>query len=504
MTLAADFFRLFAGLDRAYGTYKITEAQTAPGDKVNGRAVTEHKPVTEELWEQHLEGKQGIGIVPIRDDATVVWAALDIDVYDLDHDGLNIKLLQLNLPMVLCKTKSGGAHLYIFFKQPIQAGLVRSKLQDWSVAIGFPGVEIFPKQAVLASKKDVGNWINMPYFNGSNGPRYALYNGMKLSPERFVELADKMAVVPKEFIDFQVEAIGEDFTDGPPCLQQLAISGFPRGTRNDGLFNIGVYTRLKYGDDWEGQLDELNRRAMNPPLASSEVQVLVKSLKKKTYFYTCNRQPIAGCCNKDVCVTRTFGVGQSKDSTPPLMLGSLTKLNSDPPIWFIDVEGVRMECTADDLLNQSRFRRICLERVNKLPPMLKQQDWDKLIRDRLNDVEIIETPKDASPEGQFIEHLHTFLTRSEAKTRDELMLGKPFWDTESGQVFFRSVDLIRYLDQMHFREYNERKVWSKLREGGAIHKQFQMKGKCVQTWAIPQFDRQTETHSPHHLDESTM
>jgi hypothetical protein len=57
----------------------------------------------------------GIGIVPIRDDATCVWGAIDID---LDKEP-NLTVLakqvhKLELPLIVCRSKSGGAHLYLF------------------------------------------------------------------------------------------------------------------------------------------------------------------------------------------------------------------------------------------------------------------------------------------------------------------------------------------------------------------------------------------------------
>jgi hypothetical protein len=59
--------------------------------------------------------------------------------------------------------------------------------------------------------------------------------------------------------------------DGPPCLQQLCAQGFPQGTRNNGLFNIGVYLRKFDPDNWKTLLEEHNRSYMTPPLVAQEV-----------------------------------------------------------------------------------------------------------------------------------------------------------------------------------------------------------------------------------------
>ncbi len=59
-------------------------------------------------------------------------------------------------------------------------------------------------------------------------------------------------------------------------------------------------------------------------------------------------------------------------------------------------------------------------------------------------------------------------------------------------TWFRSPDLLRYLDQQHFREFKERHIWSILRGMDAGHKQIMIKGKCVSIWSVPMFDKQTE------------
>ena len=55
---------LFQGQTEGYGTYELP-GEAKPGVKHTGKAITKRGKVTEELWQDHLEGKQGIGIVPI-------------------------------------------------------------------------------------------------------------------------------------------------------------------------------------------------------------------------------------------------------------------------------------------------------------------------------------------------------------------------------------------------------------------------------------------------------
>ena len=93
-------------------------------------------------------------------------------------------------------------------------------------------------------------------------------------------------------------------------------------------------------------------------------------------------------------------------------------------------------------------------------------------------------------------HLEQFcVVSAPAREKDEILMGKPW--TEDGRHYFRSEDLMRYLQQHHFREMSPRKAWSLLRnKANAQHKQFQIKGRCVQCWSIPEFKRQVEEFNP--------
>lgn len=486
--------QLFSGLERAHGVY-ITSSKSTEGEKQKGRARTEHKPVTVELWQDHLSGKRGIGIVPIRDDGTVLWAAIDIDTYkDFDLAEVERKLLELQLPLVVVRSKSGGAHLYLFCAEPIPARYVRGKLAEWAALIGHPNCEIFPKQDEITRPGDVGNWINMPYFDHEHTDRYAIWGGEKLSAAEFLDKAATRRVHKAALDNFTLNPdIDTIIADGPPCLQHLAQSGFPRGTRNRGLFNLGVLARFACGDEWQSKLDELNQAYMRPPLSTSEVANTQKSLKRKQYFYTCSQDPIASVCSKDICQTRKYGIGTGDLEHAPVRIDNLAVIQSVPPVYVVEVSGCRFECSAEELLNQTKFRLKVMERAQRIIPLLKQKVWDAMLHEKLGEAEMMPAPLDAGPEGQFLAHLETFCSsRVTANTLDEILLGKPYVDEEKGRTFFRSPDLLRYLKQQHFQQFTERQIWAILKRHGCSHHQFMLKGKCVTAWGIPTFKRQTE------------
>jgi hypothetical protein len=253
------------------------------------------------------------------------------------------------------------------------------------MVLGYGGVEVFPKQVMLASDKDVGNWLNMPYFKHNDTNRYAIFKGEPLDSTQFVELARKVRISKEQLMSIEVALRGA-FEDGPPCLQMIAKQGAPEGTRNNSLFAMGVYCKQKHSDNWEEKIEEMNSTFISPPLKSSEVQIIIKSAGRKDYFYPCNKTPLIGFCNKDLCRKRAFGIGQT-DQDFGLNLGSLLKIASDPPVWVIDIDGIRVQLDTEDLMQQDRFRKVCLMSVNKFPPSIKKNDWEKIQKETLEKLE---------------------------------------------------------------------------------------------------------------------
>lgn len=512
MSLAQQFFDRFAGLTRAHGRYTIPV-----GTKANAKGkiespdkmrVTVHAPVTVELWEQHLGGIYGLGIVPIDDNAQVHFAAIDIDVYPLDIVALDTQVRESGLPLIVCRTKSGGAHLYCFFDPPTAASTARGKLVEWAAHLGYSGVEVFPKQTRLANENDFGNWINMPYHNGERSTRYALRDGKSLTPEQFLEYANEMAVGDLTTVHLPSrEPEFDQLWDGaPPCLITLADTGYPEGTRNNSLFNIIVYLKKRFPDDWALRVDIFNDRFMKPPLPQREVQDMIRSASRKNYGYKCKDQPICQACDKEVCKTRDFGVGKVSNRDPGLVFGKLTKLETDPPAWIWIVNDARVDLTTEQLLDQRAFQVRVVEVLNKIPDSVKPGRWMEIVQEQLGAVVIINVPRDATKEGQLLVHLQRFCTsRVVGKSLDELLLGKPYTDVAIGRTYFTATDFIQYLQQHRVTGVDEKKLFTWLREHDAAHHKKTIKGKEIIYWSVPRFTEQTEDHDvPRRAAEETM
>lgn len=495
-----EFMSLFEGHATSFGTYVLTGEVTEAG-KQKGNATSINRPLTIDIYSDHLSGKYGLGVIPINEHSMAKFGAIDIDIYDLDLKALNDCVQKLNLPLMVCRTKSGGAHLYLFLTEWAKAALVQKKLREMAVALGYGTCEIYPRQSqLLAERGDVGNWINLPYFNGHTTMRYGLskdtHTALKL--EAFIKAAFAIAVTPVNLHNMKFTA-PEYLSGGPPCLQQLCSQGFPDGTRNNGLFNLGVYAQKAYGEGWEGKLEELNSKFMKPPLSTNEVLGVIKSLKKKqgSYLYTCKAQPIQAFCNAAVCRTCKFGVGAAELGMPKF--GTLTKLNTVPPLWFLDVEtqdGIgRLELTTEELQAPALFQKRCMEALNIMPMILKRETWTEIIQKLLQDLNVVQIPKEATPEGQLFVQLENFCTsRVQASKVDELLIGKPW--VNNGEIHFRLTDFIKYLQIQKFNLLPLHKVAAAMKKIEGFKKVFHnIKGKGVNAVVIPEnsFDVQKES-----------
>lgn len=491
-TNADRMFDLFSGWDKAHGVFKPGAGKPDQKGKVKGKQSTDRTPPTPELWKAHLKGEIGLGVYMLRLDSTVRFAAIDVDVYPLDSAPILERIKKSKFPLVFCKSKSGGAHLYIFGKEDLPASLVRQRLSEWAATLGFPKYELYPHKDELRNASDFGKYLNMPYFGNE---RWALdSDGKELHLKDFIPYALSMAVTRKELANFKGTST-DDLAHGPPCLQSLLSDGTVSDFRDNTLVNLGTYLRMRHPEEWESKVEEYHRKYIEPQMASREVVKVIKSVGKKDYNYMCSQEPITGRCSKEVCITRQYGVRAKMEENDQevngfnLNLGTLTKYKTDPPTWELEVNGEILRLTTDQLMEYPRFRKAVLEALNTLPILLKAKSWNLILDDKLASLEEVEAPGEAGIAGQILEKLQQFCTHRQARSRDELKEGRAWW-TDDG-VYFRMTPFLEYLQK--YRIYQKpRELGSLLRSWGYEHGQFNLKGSLINWWKIPPFDVQTE------------
>ena len=264
MSNAEQFQKLFAGLKRGYGILQNDGSYRY----VKGQPTTE-------LYQQHLEGKISLGIVPITDNGNCIFGALDIDTHKKDKSNINKfdykKLLEkikfLKLPLTVCKSKSGGAHCYLFLDQYYKSGDIRHILKKFSYALGYErdSVEIFPKQEILKPDEN-GNFINLPYYKGNSrvlinfeGESLNLTEALKYAPERV--------------------------TNGDNLKKFKLLDHGKSQHRNDRTFSATTFIKKHNEFDWKEQTLKYNKIFNVPPLEDKELfSTILKSTNKKDYL----------------------------------------------------------------------------------------------------------------------------------------------------------------------------------------------------------------------------
>lgn len=188
---ATRFINLFGGLDRIN---QIGAFGTGKGEWVK-RSLT-HQDVR-----LHLAGQgPGIGLAPLGPQNDVMFCAIDLDEPDFDA------ALEMAgfLPgqAWLERSRSGNAHVWAFFKAPLEAWVARGIMQEAILAACKSHVEVFPKNHDF-SKVKYGNYINLPW-HGKDRPIMLIdYHGTGgMEPwnlEEWLEDAEQALIEPEEW-----------------------------------------------------------------------------------------------------------------------------------------------------------------------------------------------------------------------------------------------------------------------------------------------------------------
>ena len=279
----ADLFKGFSG---GYGTYDARFLGKVGGkQKVHQFMVKE--PPTIDLLKAHLFGQTPVGIYLLDDNEQVSFGAIDIDVYPIDLGALANRLDQMSLPLIVCNSKSGGAHVYVFFESPQDPAETIDVLKTIAEAIGYPGVEVFPKQAKRPSG-GYGNYINLPFF-GHPSLQYACYTPKGvIGLSAFLDLAEcsRTTTANLNRIVSQRKPTKEIQPTDDSELQRPQAAG-----RNEFLFYLGIdLLRQGLGHDIVATiLREKNQTATEQdhenfltegPYPSDKLEILIASLKK--------------------------------------------------------------------------------------------------------------------------------------------------------------------------------------------------------------------------------
>lgn len=518
------FKSLFLGNMRSFGHWTGTSALTISDvkiseDKGEPYRVMPHDEFNqyrERLFESHLasDNSDGIGIAPLMDDSTCWFGAIDIDAHsqgeEVDLKRIQRDIVQDDLPLVACRSKSGGAHLYLFGMEPLRGELVRKVLTRWSTKLGVRGSEIFPKQIKYQQEKtqnkramvfegrpvlQFGSWINLPYEGGDDTIRYAIRGSKELTLEEFMGLAEESRVSNAQLNEF----LDDEFKDAPPCLQKLAAQGVEYGNRNEALYNFCIYFKQAFPDTWRDKAFDVNAKIFEEPLPHGEAKKCINSVARKDYRYKCKEEPIQSLCNSQLCVQRKFGItpderGELHMGTAPEFTG-LKKILTEPVIWVLEIQNRSVELSTEQLMDFRLVRNALLEKLTILCPPMKNDRWQIQLHKMIDEVSMIDAPEDASPAGLLRERLYEFLRKAELSSdgtdtsdREAIRRNQPVvqYHKSSGtrRVFFRGSAFVEFLQKNKAEYFKGAKLWEKLRKMGVDYGMLKISGSPVNVWSV--------------------
>lgn len=476
-----DFTSLFQGREDAHGEY-FSLAGRKPTDR--GKLVSKARSITDDvtpaLWQKHLAGKHRLGIIPVRKDGTVGWFCIDVDFYE-NVDYAAIRKAIDDTPLVMTLSKSGGVHLWCFLEEPIPAMQARKMAEALNKKINLPDVlglsaaeykehvDIFPENA---SPDDIGVWVNLPYF----GKEAHAYPDMDL--QEFVEYANSK-IVSSDELGFAVKKKSKaPKSDKPPCIDFMIANGVPEGHRNDAVTQFAIYALKAFPDTWEEETRNFNDEHCDPPMRHDEVTPIIKSVGLKKYEgYMCKAMQ-AIFCDKTECKKRAFGVG--KQAVGDLGIEHIEKIDGEEPIYLITVGGKTFACDVDQLFQYTMFRKRAMAGLNRLLPSMKQPEWEDMLSDHLEMMEVTEAAADTQMRDRVIKQFQNWCGQACVTDDFEASMEAncPFYD---GKVIYFSGDaLLSQIDRQLRISRDEAYVI--MREWGTVQVDKTVKGKTAQLW----------------------
>lgn len=150
-------------------------------DKIKPDYQNVEGPPAVQHWIDHLEGRRGLVISPLRPDSTVLWGCIDRDAdpgsrYSaISPEDYARQIQEWGVKGVIFRSKSGGLHICLFAAEPIPATLMRVRLLELVRAFGLPDkTERRPNEDSADQVAKSPTVLNMPYFGGGKTVRPAV------------------------------------------------------------------------------------------------------------------------------------------------------------------------------------------------------------------------------------------------------------------------------------------------------------------------------------------
>ena len=158
---AERLFDLFVGNERRHVISSGLPVFDKAKNKWSLTVTTKDEPATVDHWQQHLDHRYILSIIPLLDNGACWFGCIDVDEYDTSYVDVCDRIDRLKLPLLPCVSKSTGLHIFAFFQKPVPAELVRPALRTWATQLRLKEFEIFPTND--GTSGEFSRAIAMPY-----------------------------------------------------------------------------------------------------------------------------------------------------------------------------------------------------------------------------------------------------------------------------------------------------------------------------------------------------
>lgn len=439
---AERLHELFSGAEGRHGTYDKHRCRRY-GDKLemkdeNGNGARELKSApTPELWQQHLDGERPLGVSPLREDGMCRWGVVDSDDYSLTPLSVMEAAQRADLPVVVCRSKSGGAHVFLFADDWVPQATMHAALMACRDTLGVKKGEIFPTAATP------GNWLNMPYFGGDETDRYAVKaGGLEMSVAEFLVAAEAKKVsaeVLARLSTLPANRRRSSATDQQAGAERAhrdlerfvaEMSAAPKGIRGKLLYGRAKDLGKMVGARWIDRADVSGKLLTAGMACGLDMKEASEHIRNGI----------------------EHGMKETPDDEPdadryPKIESIVVLVGGEEEMWRLSLAGLGdITLPVREVMHYYTFNTRCAARLRTSFRQLKNDAWSDRINEALRHATEEQVPRDETPEWVFFEEMCDFcMDRQRSECLDDIHLGKPIHAEDEDRVYFTVSDLQTHL-----------------------------------------------------------
>lgn len=253
--------------------------------------------------------------------------------------------------------------------------------------------------------------------------------------------------------------IGETIPQGMRDQTMTSLAG---SMRRRGASEESIYMTLK-----------IENKRCSPPLPDSDLRRIARSIARY--------EP-----SRDIPI-KTVGIQEYQN---------LRRIDTRPPTFLLEISGVDVQLTTEQLANHQKARIQAIEQRNLFLSPMKGPEWDSVIAPLLSTVTIIDAPDDASEEGVVWRGIESFLDTA-TDDEDRFETGKPL-TLRDGAGVATNGDQLRNALRQRGMNIDQRSLWAICTAHGGQRKNRRIAGKQRAIWLLP-LHEESENERPEGL-----